>query len=139
MAKDTQLSEAAVNGEANALARLLDNGYFNLYDGVKPATADDAITTQTKLATLRFGNPSAPGAVGGTLSFNGLTDDADAAATGTASWFRLFKSDGTTAVLDGTISTTGSNLDLNTVSIQQHGRVSITGYTHDVAKSTPGY
>ena len=65
MSLDTQLADVAVNAEADALARLLDNGYLRLYNGTKPATADTALSGNTLLAELRFNATSAPAASGG--------------------------------------------------------------------------
>lgn len=42
MAKNTQLSNAAVNAEADALSALLNTGYLRIYSGTQPATADTA-------------------------------------------------------------------------------------------------
>lgn len=141
MAKDTQLSNAAVNAEADALARLLDTGYLRIYNGSKPATADTALGAQTLLAELRFAATSAPAAVAGVLTFSGLTADSDADATGTASWARCLKSDGTSAVMDVTVGDAGDapvNVQLNSKAIQQHAQVSVSSFTHTVAKATSG-
>lgn len=141
MAKDTQLSEAAVNAQADAMARMLDNGYRRIYDGAKPADASVAVTTQTLLAELRFNAVSAPPAVAGQLTFNAFTPDSDAKATGDATWFRDLKADGTSAVKDGTVGTIAAgteNMNLDDVHIQQHASVSINGDTHTVPMSAPG-
>lgn len=139
MAKDTQLSNAAVNAEADALARLLDNGYRRIYSGTKPATADTALDGNTLLAELRFANPCAPAATNGVLTFT-INNDTAANNDGTATFYRDFKSDGTTAVLDGTVGTTGStsNLELNTTTIVTGQQVAVTSATHTVSKSTAG-
>jgi hypothetical protein len=134
MARNTKLSDSAANSEANALASLLDGGYLRIYDGTQPADANTSVTTQNKLAELRFGSPAFGAAVGGLLTSNAITSDPDAAATGDASWFRCFESDGTTVVLDGSVGVGGCNLNLNSVSIQQHGLISISGFTHRVTE-----
>jgi hypothetical protein len=138
MAKNTQLSNAAVNAEADALARLLDGGFCDIYDGTQPATADTAISTQTKLASLGLNATSAPSASAGVLTFNSITADTDADATGTAAWARCFKSDHTTAVMDVSVGTSSANIVLNSTAIQIHAQVSISSFTHTVAKSTSG-
>jgi hypothetical protein len=140
MAKNTQLTNLAVNAEADALARLLDNGFCKIYDGAQPATGDTAITTQNLLAQPRFNATSAPAAVAGVLTFSAFTADSDAAATGTAAWARYCKADGT-PVMDvsvGTVAAGTENLKLNSVAIQQHAQVSVTSATHTVAKATAG-
>lgn len=133
MALNTQMANAGVNAEADALARQLDNGWIRLYSGTQPANGDAAITG-TILAELRFSATSAPAAAAGVLTFNTITGDTAANATGQATHFRCFKSDGTTPVMDGTVGTTGCNLNLNTDQIVANAQVDITGFTHTVTK-----
>lgn len=138
MALNTQMSNAAVNAMADALSDLLDGGYLRIYDGTQPATADTAISTQVLLAELPLNATFAPAAVGGLLTANAITSDSSANATGTASWFRLFKSDGTTAILDGTVGTSSANLIIATTSISAGQTVSCSSFTHDVLNSSSG-
>lgn len=138
MADTTKVSNAAATAEADALAGLLDNGYLRIYDSTggtgQPATVDTAIGSQVLLAELRFANPSDAGAANGVITFSGLTADSAANATGTATWFRAFKSDGTTAVWDGSVSTASATLNLNTTSIVINANVSVTSLTFTVNK-----
>lgn len=138
MADTTRLANNAVTAEADALAGLLDNGYLRIYDSTggtgQPATVDTAIGSQVILAELRFANPSDAGAANGVITFSTITSDASANATGTATWFRAFKADGTTAVWDGSVSTASATLNLNTTSIVSGAAVSITSLTFTVSK-----
>lgn len=138
MPLNTQLANATVNGQANDLATRLDNGYLRIYDGTQPTNADTAIGAQVLLAELRFNATAAPSATNGVLTFNSLTADSSANATGTASWYRALSSDGTTVVMDGSVGTATSNLILNSVNIQSGAQVSVTGFTHTVQKATSG-
>lgn len=140
MAKNTQMADATVNAQADALSDLLDNGYLRIYDGSQPATADTAITSQVLLAELRFNATAAPAASGGVLTFNAFTADSSANATGTATWYRCLKSDGSTVVMDGNVGATGSTscLEMATTSITTGVQVSVTSFTHDVKNSTSG-
>jgi hypothetical protein len=70
----------------------------------------------------------APAASGGVLTANAISNGT-AAATGTASWFRLFQSNGTTAIMDGDVGTSGSDLNLNNTSIATSQTVSVTSFT----------
>ena len=65
MALNTQLSNSAVNTEADALGPQLNTGYLRIYDGTQPATADTAIGAQVLLAELRFNATAFPAAVAG--------------------------------------------------------------------------
>lgn len=96
-----------------------------IYDGSRPATGG---TATTKLAELTCNATFAPSATGGVLTLNSITQDASADATGTATWFRIVKSDGTTFVLDGSVGTSGSDLNLTTTSIVATQPVSITSF-----------
>ena len=135
MALNTQMSYAAVNAEADALSDLLDNGYLRIYDGSQPANADTAISTQVLLAELRFNATAAPAASNGVLTFNAITADSSANNTGTATWFRALKSDGTSVVMDGSVGTSGANLNLTSVAITSGSSVSVTSMTHTIPRA----
>jgi len=137
MAKNTQLAVATANAEANALAALLNNGFIKIYDGTQPATADTALGAQVNLVTLTFGATAFGGASGAVITANAITG-AVAGASGTASWFRALKSDGTTAVMDGSVGTATANLILSTVSISSGVTVNCSSFTHTVALATAG-
>lgn len=139
MAKDTQLSTETVNAQADAMARLLDNGYRRIYDGTKPATSNTELSGNTQLGELRFANPCAPAASNGLLTFT-LNPDTSADNDGTATWYRDFKADGTSPVLDGTVGVTGStsNMELNSTTTVTGQQIAVTSATHQVAKATTG-
>lgn len=134
MALNPKYANATVNAEADALARLLDNGYLRVYDGTQPATADTAISGPVLLAELRFNATSAPAAVDGLLTFNAFTADSGANATGTATWARAFASNGTSVVMDGSVGTATSDFIINSAAIQIGAAVSCTGLTLQVSK-----
>lgn len=133
MANNLKLSSTAVNAEADALSDLLDNGYLRIYDGTQPANANTAIATQVLLAELRFNATAAPAASGGVLTMNAITQDSSANATGTATWFRALKSDGITVVFDGSVSTSGADLNLGSASITSGASVAVTSMTFTVS------
>lgn len=98
---------------------------LRIYDGARPATGGAATTL---LAELTCGTPFAVGASNGVLTLGAITQDASANATGTATWFRIVKADGTTHVLDGNVGTSGSDLNLTTTSIVATQPVSVTSF-----------
>lgn len=104
-------------------------GLLRIYTGARPATPATALSGNTLLAELTLGSPLAPAASGGVLTLNAITQDSAADATGTATFFRIFQSNGTTAVIDGDVATSGSDLNLNTTSIVTGGPVQITSFT----------
>jgi len=132
---DRRMSYAAVNAEADALAILANTGYIRIYDGTRPTNADTAVGAQVLLAELRFGETAFGAAVNGVLTANAITADSSANAGGTASWARILKSDGTTALWDDEVGTATSNIILNSVTIGLGANVSISALTHTVPRS----
>lgn len=134
MPNNLKLSNNVVNPQADALSDLADNGYLRIYDGTQPATADTAITTQVLLAELRFNATAAPAASNGVLTFNAITQDSSANNTGTASWFRALKSDGSTVLFDGAVGTSGSDMNIATTSIVAGAIVGVSSFVYTVNK-----
>jgi hypothetical protein len=126
MALNPKYSNAAVNAKADAQSALLNSGFLDIYDGAQPATADTAVGAQVKLARLTFANPAFGAAVAGVATANAIGSDSSADATGTAAWFRAWKSDGTTVVCDGSVGTSGCNLNLNSVALSAGAAVGVT-------------
>jgi hypothetical protein len=106
-------------------ARAGADALLRIYSGSRPATGGAATTL---LAELTCGSTFAPAASGGVLTLNAITQDSSADATGTASWFRIVKSDGSTHVLDGNVGTSGSDLNLTTTSIVAGQPISISSF-----------
>lgn len=134
MSNIANLSDAAANAEANALAPLLNGGFIELYTGTQPANANTALSGNTLLATMTFGNPAFGAAAAGVITANAIASGT-AVATGTATFARLYKSDGTTVVMDVGVGTSGAGINLNTTSIVTGGLVSVTSFTHTVTET----
>lgn len=117
------------NSRADAITTAVGgSGLLRIYDGTRPAGPGTAVTSQVLLAELTCNATFAAAASGGVLTLNAITQDSSANATGTATWFRIVTSGGT-AVLDGDVSTSGSDLNLTTVSIVATQPVSISSAT----------
>ena len=112
----------AITSAVGASAKL------RIYSGTKPATVADAITG-TLLADLTCNATFAPAASSGVLTLNAITSDSSADATGTATHFRIYTSDGTTAVLQGDVGTSGSDFNLNTTSLVSGATVACSSFT----------
>jgi hypothetical protein len=134
MALNPKLSNTGANAAADAVVDLLDNGYLRVYDGTQPADADTAITSQTLLAELRFNATAFGAAAAGVATANAITSDSSANATGTATWFRALKSDGSTVMWDGSVGTSGCNLNLNSVSLVPGAAVSVSSFSYTQQK-----
>ena len=102
------------------------NTLFNIYSGTQPANANTAITTQVLLVSMPiagvFGTDT-----NGTLTLGAVTP-ANASASGTASFFRILKSDNS-VIMDGSVGLTAADLILNTVDIVASQSVDITSGT----------
>lgn len=110
------IDDAANGGSGAALIRI--------YDSTRPATGG---TATTLLAELTASDPMFGAAASGVLTASAITADASANATGTATWFRVVDSAGT-FVMDGNVGTSGSDLNLNSVSISSGQNVAITSF-----------
>lgn len=140
MASNLFLSDNTAKTMADAAAVLANSGTLKIYSGSQPTDANTAVGAQTLLATLTFGATAfASSAASGTTpsrkataTANAITGDTSADNTGTATWFRLLKSDGTTVVLDGSVGTTGADLNLATTSLVSGVDVEVTSFTLSV-------
>ena len=119
--RDNQLDEVTADIDGGTGA-----GLIRIYTGPRPAKGA-AITTETLLVTLTFSDPSAPAASSGVLTFSSITDGT-AAATGTAAWARIVRSD-SAFVMDMDVATSASDLNLISTSITSGQTVSITSAT----------
>lgn len=122
---------AVRNAQLDALTAAIGSaGRLRIYDatGGVPASSNVAISTQVLLADLPCGSPFAPASSGGVLTANGITTT-NAAATGTAAFFRVLNSAGTTVLYQGTCGTSGQDLNLNTLSIVSGGPVAVSSLT----------
>lgn len=122
-------SIVARNAELDALAPLANSGKLRIYSGAQPATPETA-ASGTLLAELTMNATAFGAAASGVITANAITSDSAADATGTAGYYRLLKSDGTTALWDGSVGTSGSDLNLNSVAIQSGAQVSVSSLTY---------
>lgn len=111
------------NSQLDAITTFVGSGAkLRIYDGTRPATGG---TATNLLVEFTLGTPFAPASSGGVLSPT-LPAAVNATGTGTATWFRVVKADGTTFCIDGSV---GSEMSLNTSAITAGLQVSITAWT----------
>ena len=98
--------------------------------GAQPADCA-AADSGSVLATLALPSDWMAAASGGSKAKAGTWSDASADATGTAGHFRLYKTDGTTCIAQGTVTATGGggDLTLDNVSLAAAQVVTITAFT----------
>ena len=135
MATNPQISYAACDSEANALRVLMNSGKLRIYQhgGAIPTRCDDALGGATLLAELTM-NATAFGASANGVITAGAITGANAGASGTAHFFRIWDSAGTTAYIQGTCGTSASDLNLNSVALSSGAAVSVTALTHTVVR-----
>lgn len=100
------------------------SGKVRIYSGTRPASGGTATTLLAELPLSATAGTTS----NGVLTFNAITNDSSADATGTASWFRVLTS-GNAFVIDGDCGTSGSDMNLNTLSIVTGGPVAISSWT----------
>jgi hypothetical protein len=123
-----QFSVALQNARGNDIATQVGNaGFLEIYTGAAPANCGTA-TSGTKLVSMPLGTPFAPGASAGVLTPT-LPTTENATNTGTAGYWRIFKADDSTCVLQGSVGTSGADLNLNTLAIVSGGPVQVTSFT----------
>lgn len=125
----SSFAAAQRNTALDAIKGSYNSGMLRIYSGSVPANADAALGGATLLAELTLNATAFPAASSGVLTANAITSDSAADATGTASFFRLLASDGTTVLAQGAVATSGAELNLATTSIVANAVVSVSSLT----------
>lgn len=102
---------------------------FRIYAGVQPADVSSALTAaNTVLASLTFPSTNAFGAASaGVITANTITSDTSA-ASGTATFFSILSS-AAVRFIDGSVGTSGADLNLNAVTIATGATVAVSAFT----------
>ena len=103
------------------------SGVMRWYSGTQPTNPDTALSGNTQLATLALSSTAGTSS-GGVFTFNSITSESSADATGTAT-FGSFLTSGFTRKVDYSIGTSGADLNLNTTSIVAGAQASCTSFT----------
>ena len=133
MALTLTVTNAVAQALLTALKTAIDAGtaaIIEIYDGAQPTDADTAVGAQTLLATLTM-DATAFGAVGdanpgANMTAAAIIPDASADATGTAAWFRLLTQAAGTVIMDGSVGTSGADINFNTTSFTAGSEIEIT-------------
>lgn len=106
---------------------------FRIYSGTPPADESTALSGNTLLAVVTL-TPAAASA--GAKNMLGTTQTTTGAAAGTATFYRVYNSGGTTCHEQGTVTATGGGGDatIDNVSIAAGQTVNVTAFT----KTEPG-
>lgn len=136
MAADPKIGVAAANAMLDAFDTYAAGGKLRIYEssGTPPATCATAING-TLLAELTMGTPAFGAAASNSLTAEAITSDSDANAAGTADYFRLWDSAGTTCALQGTAGEAADTTDmtLDDKAITLHATVACSAMTVTLA------
>jgi len=126
-----QLSVAVRNALLDAIeTAIAASAVLKIRTGAAPASCATA-DSGTVLATLNLPSDYMAAASGGSKAKAGTWQDLTADAAGTAAYWRLYASDGTTCHAQGTITSTGGGGDmtLDNTSIAVGQQIDVTGFT----------
>ena len=131
----TQASTLVRNAMLDAIETNIGAGaVLKIRTGAVPANAD-AADSGTVLATLALPANWMNDAATGSKTLLGIWQDAAADAAGTAGHYRIYKADGTTSCLQGTVTATGGGGDmtLDNTNIAVGQQVNVNSYTLNIA------
>lgn len=125
----------------NAIVDLIDGGSgagtIQIRTGSAPANCE-ASNTGTLLATLTFSDPAFGNAAdinpGARATASAITSDTSIDADGTAVHFRIFDSNAV-CIIQGSVGTSGSDINFNSVSFVTGAECAITSLTVTVPES----
>lgn len=114
----------------NAMTVLMNSGTLKIYTGAQPAI--NGAVTGTLLVTLTFGATAFATATasGGVVTANANTiTSGTAGATGTAGYFALVESNGTSIFATGSVGVSAADLNLTTLSIVSTAVVTCSAFS----------
>jgi hypothetical protein len=116
------------NNVADITTQAGSTAYLLIYSGSVPTNCATT-ASGTLLASLPMSNPIAPAPSSGVLTMSAITSQA-AGATGTAGYWRICTSStGTTVVAQGTVGTSGADLNFPSVNLNSGETVSVSSFT----------
>lgn len=114
-------SQASGIVAVTALVAMANNGTIVFFSGTMPATPETALSGNTALATWTFSATAGgtvtvvSGSAQSTMSL--VASTVTPSASGTVTFARVYKSDGTTVIADLTVGTTGTDIIVASTSI----------------------
>jgi hypothetical protein len=129
-----KLGTTTRNGACDGIVDAIDGGAppgrLEHRTGTQPTNVSDA-SSGTKLGTNLFANPAFGNSVTGVATANAIASDTNAAASGTAGYFRIYTGAGgdTAALAQGNSGTATTDLVFDNNVIVAGGTIAITGAT----------
>ena len=100
-----------------------------IYDGSPPAGVGSPLSNNNVLVEFELGSDWMDAASGGVKAFSDTPVAATATGTGTASFYRVVKANGTDAMEQGTVGTSGTDMTIDNTSIAAGQTVRITSWS----------
>lgn len=123
-----QYSVAVRNAKLDAVETAIGvSAVLKIYTGAVPANVA-AARTGTVLATVNLPSDWMAAASSGTKAKSGTWQDTSADNSGTAGYFTIFASDGTTAHIQGTCGLTGADMNMDSVTFTAGQQFTITTF-----------
>lgn len=124
-----QYSTSVRNAKLDAIETTIGtSAVLKIRSGSAPANVATA-DSGTVLATLSLPSDWMAAASSGSKAKSGTWQDASADATGTAAHFRIYASDGTTAHIQGTVGTSGTDMIVDNTSFAAGQSFTINTFT----------
>lgn len=124
-----QFSVAVRNARLDAIETAIStSAVLKIRTGAPPANVATA-DSGTVLATLSLPSDWLAAASGGAKALSGTWQDASADNSGTAAHFRVYASDGTTAHIQGTVGTSGTDMIVDSTSFTAGQTFNVTAFT----------
>jgi len=130
MASNLNISLVAAQAQATALAPLANTGFIDIYSGTQAATPETAPGV-TALATFTLPATFASSITNGVITANAI-GSVVISNSGTATWFRCWEANHTTPLFDGTVGTSGCDMNLNSVALSSGASLQISSLTFTV-------
>lgn len=124
-----QYSVAVRNARLDAVESTIGaSAILKIRTGSVPANCA-AADAGTVLATVNLPSDWMAAASNGTKSLSGIWQDTSADATGTAAHFRIYRNDGTTCDIQGTVGTSGTDMIVDNASFNAGQSFTVTAFT----------
>lgn len=130
-----QYSTAVRNAMADAWSTAIGaSAVLRIWSGAMPANCATSDGSNTRLAEFDLASTWTAAASGGVKTLSNLPLVIAAAASGTANYYRIYDSTGTTCHEQGLVATVGGDLTIDNASIVAPQQVQVTAFS----KTWPG-
>ena len=120
------VSNRAASSAISSFAAQLQAGFIDIYAGTQPVDANTN-TTGAEFILFEITFPSPPGSVASSTFTAGTLPVTTCTSTGIAAFYRAYTSS-RAAVIDGSVSTAGADMNFNTNNIVVGVSGSVTSY-----------